>query len=34
MEEETIEIKFVADKPDIVGNMTVTSSDTRQPISE
>ena len=34
MEEETIEIKFMADKPDIVGNMTVTSADTRKPVSE
>lgn len=34
MAEETIEIKFVADKPDIVGNMTVTLADTRQPVSE
>jgi hypothetical protein len=34
MEEETIEIKFIADKPDIVGNMTVTSADTRKPVSE
>ena len=34
MDEETIEIKFVADKPDIVGNMTVTLADTREPVSE
>jgi hypothetical protein len=34
MDEETIEIKFVADKPDIVGKMTITSADTRKPISD
>ena len=34
MEEEIIEIKFIAKKPDIIGNMTVISNDTRQPISE
>ena len=34
MDEETIEIKFVADKPDIVGKMTITSADTRDPVSE
>ena len=34
MDEETIEIKFVADKPDIVGKMTITSADTRTPVSE
>ncbi len=34
MDEETIEIKFVADKPDIVGNMTVTDPENRKPLSE
>ena len=34
MDTETIEIKFVADKPDIVGKMTITSADTRLPISD
>ena len=34
MDEESIEIKFIADKPDIVGNMTITSPTTRQPISD
>lgn len=34
MEEETIEIKFVADKPDIVGKVTVTDPDDRKPVSE
>ena len=34
MEEETTTIKFIADKPDIVGNMAITLADTRQPVSE
>lgn len=34
MEEEIIEIKFVADKPDIVGKVTVTDPDNRKPVSE
>ena len=34
MEEETIDIKFNAKKPNIIGNMTITSSDTRKVISE
>ena len=34
MEEETINIKFTAKKPNIIGNMTITSSDTRRAISE
>ena len=34
MEEETIEIKFTAKKPNIIGNMTVISNETRLPVSE
>jgi hypothetical protein len=34
MDEETIEIKFTVKKPDILGNMTITSKDTKSPVSE
>jgi hypothetical protein len=34
MEEEMIDIVFTAKKPEIVGKMTITSSDTQQPITE
>ena len=32
--EEEIAITFIAKKPDIVGNMTITSADTREPVTE
>ena len=34
MQEETIEIKFTAKKPNIIGNMTVISNETRLQVSE
>lgn len=34
MEEETVEIKFIAKKPNIIWNMTIISNDTRLPVSE
>ena len=34
MDEEVIEIKFIVKKPDILWNMTITSSETKLPVSE
>lgn len=34
MDDKTIDIKFDAKKPNIIGNMTITSSDTRRAVSE